>query len=455
MSLSGYFCGSNFGEMHMAVKLKKIAPLSAASLLAFGCLAGASEEMKTRDAKPMSMTGVINPPVRPFIRGGADLVLTGDALFWKSAVDGLEYAGVGTGLALSFPELDGEYRGYVNPIAEAISDCCTSSCGPNGQDFPTPLFLTDEEVRNPSPRWDWGFRIGLGVNTAWDNWDLGIVYTHFSNEGKDSVCTTNCACEFIIPVYTTPLTQLLFAGVVSAAAEWKLELNMIDVEVGRDFYVSRYLSTRPFFGIRGARIKQGEDIFYQGGIPTILNYLFSEYVSESGLLPRSAELDLGVTTQTFDLDSRFTGVGPRIGFNTTWRVGGGFSLMADLALNLLYGNFNSSVDTQTPYFLQLERVVNSAEVVVRDACASICSEKSDSWHSGKGITDLGIILEWARNFQDDRLRLALRIGYENHLFFNQNQFILPFGGIFNEAAFLKNRGDLCTQGWIFGAQLDF
>ena len=438
----------------MAVKLKKIAPLSAASLLAFGSLAGAGEEMKAREAKPMSMTGVINPPVRPYVRGGSDLVVKGDALFWKAVSDGLEYASFGSGLAVKLPgitDYDDTYSS-TNAIAEAISSCCNTGCGPDGSDLRIPLVITDDEVRNPRHRWDWGFRIGLGVNTAWDNWDVAIDYTHFTNDAKDCVSASDCACEFVVPIYTTPLTQLLFAGVVSAQAKWDLQLNMLDFVLGRDFYVSKYVSMRPFFGIRAARVNQRLDVSYQGGVPSLLN-LFVAGVLDTFI---SDEIDFGLAQQEFKLASKYTGVGPRIGFDTTWRLGAGFSIVANAALNLLYGHFDSTVDIETPYIIQLERELSGGrDATVIDACASFCSEKSDEWRSGKAITDLAIILEWGRNYCADRIRFALRVGYENHLFINQNQFILPFGGIFDQAVFLKNRGDLCAQGWIFGAQLDF
>lgn len=439
----------------MAVMMKKIAPLSAASLLAVGSLAGAAEDMKTRD--PKSMMGVINPAVRPYIRGGADLFITGDALYWKASADGLEYACEANGLSVKFDDCTYE-EGPFGELLEILERCCPNKgCCEFPPDLRTPLLLTNSCARLPDHRWDWGFRVGLGANTVWDGWDIYLAYTRFSNSAKDKVCADDCKCKFIIPVYTTPLSELLFGAVCCAGSKWKLQLDMLDLEIGREFYTSKYVTLRPFWGVRGARVNQRHNICYQGGVPSILNLLGSALIDLAGAF-LGFDFDFGMAKQEFELRNKFTGAGPRIGLNSTWGLGGGFRFLANAALNLLYGTMDTSVDSLTPYVLKLQLedldIAPGIDCIEVDSCAGLCASKCDKWHTGKAITDLGILLEWVRMMANDRVRLALHVGYEHHLFINQSQWLLDVGGQ-NQCAFTKSQGDLSVQGWVFGGQLDF
>jgi len=449
--------------------LKKMWPAAAASLVAVTSLAHAADDMQMRNLENRlsaleqrkGANGVINPSARPGVRDGWDIFVTGQALYWKPNATGLTYA---------IRNDEGGVTGYAN----------------------------DGEVLESRSKYNWGFNIGLGYNMPHDGWDLALNWTRFhTNNGYDccedecdecceDCCDDNDCCEFDecnpcfepeaceCPPCTPCCTDfndlfccenIMFpsnldfaqtcvpAGVWSCEAfsKWKLKLDMLDLVLGRDFFVSKYLSLRPNFGLRGVDIRQTQNSIYNA---------FNASRCHCQCTTRNS-----INTQNFQDrvkdNQKYWGVGPKAGLDTLWSFGGGWGLYGNAAISLVYGRLKV---THSEVY-----VFDSAPTDPCNDCGECDCECLDECHAIKikgnktpchnqyktrAITDLALGLAWDRQFSNDKYHLGVNIGWEHHMFFGLNQFY-RFMSHDEQGAFTTNQGDLATQGLTFGARFDF
>ena len=154
-----------------------------------------------------------NPSVRPRIEGGFDFFLTGDLLYWQANENGLSFA---------------------------IDNRADSS------------LINEGRFVDPEFKWNWGFRVGLGYNFCHDGWDLYANWTHLISTADRSISNSENGELYTIinNTHEAAFNQKTTAN--SAKAHWELALNVIDLELGREFFTSRWLTLRPHFGLRGA-----------------------------------------------------------------------------------------------------------------------------------------------------------------------------------------------------------
>ncbi len=370
--------------------MRKLLALGASSLFTFTALVNADyDDAQLRNLEnrvccleqTKGCYGMINPAARPVVECGADLFITGDFLYWQGQENGLGY------VIKNFSSFNGDL-GSVGS-------------------------LTNARVKNVSRHWNPGFRIGVGYNMPHDGWDMYLNWTRFytSHESSQTVPFGGA----LIPTLINPL-QLPHAGVLTtASARQKLHLNVLDFELGREFFVSKYLTLRPFGGLRSAWLNQRYKVDYG-------------YIS-AGIL----------TDVEPKFRNKFWGFGLRTGLDTQWGLGEGFSIYADGAISLLYGYFNVT-GTQT--------TTTGSGVAVSNLSVK------DNPRIGRAITDLAAGLRWEDLFSCDSFRLRIQAGWEQHMYFGQNQY-LKFVDSFEQGFYTSNQGDITFQGWVLNAQIDF
>ncbi len=266
--------------------------------------------------------------------------------------------------------------------------------------------ISDGRVKHPDFNWDWGVRLGLGYKLPHDKWDLFLNYTyvqasaHGHARGSDKVVFPTWASNF-------SGQNPFFAN--AAKAHWNMNLNMGDIELGRTCRVSQWLTIRPFMGVRGLVIDQDYHVAYKGGT-----------VAPSG-------------EDKIHMDTDFWGVGIRMGGNSLWGLGLGFSLYGNGSASLLSGNFDvhereKNSDTSV---LNVERDIENVVVAA----------------------DLAIGLQWDYMFSKDRCHFGMKFGWEFDMFFDQSQL---FNFIGNGPGSLHIRNDdLTFQGLTMGVRFDF
>ncbi len=182
--------------------------------------------------------------------------------------------------------------------------------------------------------WDWGFRIGLGYNFEHDGWDAFLNYTYFdSSDGSKTAAGFNGS---VIPLKGTPSitgsTDL--TSVTNATSNYKFDYDNLDLELGRNYFISRSLSFRPHFGLRSTWLDLTQRTNFYGGSVLLDNQLL-----------------------VYD-SNNFWGLGPRAGVNSKWHLTNGFSVVGNLAGALLYGYYkvehNENDTTSLSHSLEID-----------------------------------------------------------------------------------------------------
>jgi hypothetical protein len=372
----------------MQKNLKKMWPAAAASLVAAASIVNAdvdSAQMRNLENRVNALeqrrgaSGMINPPGRPQVKDGVDLFLYGDLLFWNA---------------------------HENGLAVAVANKGSSAN------------LSNSKTKTIHSEWDFGFRIGLGYNLPHDGWDLSLSWLRLNTYGRKHIRAHGDT--FIFPTRAHPADDLaLFSGASKAHSHWKLRFNQLDLDVGREFFVSKWVTLRPHFGLRTDWVHQK---------------LRSDF-RNLNIAPVPNKLDV-------NYKDKWWGIGLEGGLDTQWGLGGGFSVFGNITGAILYGFHDIDFDdNDTPPQLNTNPKGNFADL-------------GYSYRISHPILDLMMGLSYDYMFCNDRFHVGLQVGWEHHIYFSQNQFpaFVSDTAIGN---FVSNQGDLAFQGWTFGARFDF
>lgn len=287
--------------------------------------------------------------------------------------------------------------------------------------------LNRDTLKNPHFEWDSGFRVGAGYRMPHDHWDVLVKWTQFSSDAAGKVTGTNDT--LLVPLFTNSVSADFFFNnpLTEITAKWKLHLHLIDAELSRLFKATRFLSLRPFAGMRGAWIDQNYAMHYKGGI----------IFSASSMQPPISVLQ---TNTVFKYT--FKGLGLRIGLNSDWKFSDQWNLYANAGTSLLYGNFHlkdkeTQATVDAPILVQIEKASNRV-------------------HQNAFMLDLATGIQWHYLFSNNRTALYFAVGWEFNDFFDQNKLFRPvFIPETVSLTIIQNHEDLTTQGLVASAKLDF
>jgi len=281
----------------------------------------------------------------------------------------------------------------------------------NGLNFTTRSSSTSSvshgKIESPDSEWGFGYRIGLDYKIPeHDQWDVALRYTYF----KGIMGSRKSAPEggALFPSWQFPTGAFVYAD--KARASWGCNLNIADLELGRNCFAGKWLSIRPFLGVRGAVIQQKFHIDYEGG---------------TAVPP--GDID------KISLSNNSWGVGLRLGFNSLWGLGKGFSFYFDGAGSLLSGNFK----------VHEREHLNIADVTRFSV--------SNNTTSVIPIAEIALGLQWDRYFSSDRFHFGMKLGWEMNYFFDQNR-LIQFS---SPGFFTQNNSDLGFMGLTLGFRFDF
>ncbi|MEI8300793.1 MAG: Lpg1974 family pore-forming outer membrane protein [Chlamydiota bacterium] len=256
-------------------------------------------------------------------------------------------------------------------------------------------------------KWDYGFRIGAGYDFKYDQWDTALYWTWFRTETSHTISSAPDAIinpEFDAAFLTKNNAQ-------SLKGDWSLLFNMIDWELGRNYWVSKGLSLRPFLGIKGGWIHQSIHANYYN--LTIGNTLTSHVGKEH-------------------LKNNFWGIGPSGGINTKWKV----------------RNFKS-------HFLHLFGDFSFATMWGSWTCADVYKSTVPQTFSIKTKNStLGALMfrgflgiGWDVDLNTSKSHFAAKLGFETQLWLDQLRIAT--------LQVQRLHGDLTLQGLTFNCRYDY
>ncbi len=307
---------------------------------------------------PANLQG--NSPVRPYTCDG-DFVLTASALYWKANQDGLEFG------------IFEEHQAFFSVMNQAFST----------------LPIISGEYLRPRPKCTWGFKLGIEYDSPVDGWDLGISWTTYNGiQTNDRVepASGNSMWAFWSADLAISPGPLPFG---ESTSQWEVQLMDIPVELGREFWVSRFLTLRPLLGISYISLDQNYQLSFSGGA-------WNENLSPPGV------------TDWVILKSKFHGIGPFAGIDTNWHFGCGWSIYGDFSAAIVYGRF--SVD-------HTENTREAASPFYKKQVL----KTSDRFRASRPMCNFGIGVEYSALVSDSKYEIKAQLGWEQHLYFHQNQ----------------------------------
>jgi hypothetical protein len=266
-----------------------------------------------------------------------------------------------------------------------------------------------------------GFKVGLGMAFDYDNWDASAVYTWFHNTQSQNVSANPSTGVAVLPNSSVLAKQgqstLVDTTFSSAASNWRLKMDLLDVDLGRSGYVGTKLTMRPFFGARAAWIRQK---------------LNTNYVA---------------TAETFSVTGHSTswGVGPRAGVNTNFVLGEGFRLFGNGAGDILYTRYTKLRD--------------HSKVVSNDVITQNSVGRENKVGFLRTHLELELGLGWGTYWDCNNWYTDIALGYGFQVFYDQNMFRnyniadieVPVNAAYSSVA----NGNLYVHGLTATLRLDF
>lgn len=253
---------------------------------------------------------------------------------------------------------------------------------------------TESKAINPSFDWNPGFRIGISYGFCHEDWAVSLIFTHFHTHAWGNETRS------LTPLLANPDFFEEDSDVNKATMRWRLHFGQFDLLLERNLKASSDLSFNPFLGVRVGCLRQKNRVQYFGGT----------------LFPNSEDL--------ISSKNKFLGTGLVLGTNVLWKWKKYWGLYAEGAFSLLYGEF----------------YVHQAEY------SEYGIAKRFGFHQTFFATSP--VLDLVLGLKFDKEWWEIHLGWEEHLYFSQNQWIHLKG-------YLANQGDLSLAGAVLGASIHF
>ena len=248
-------------------------------------------------------------------------------------------------------------------------------------------------------QWEPGFKIGAGMDLDfYDGWDAYVNFTFYRTHASKS---SHAQGQHVL------LTSIGLKGqeASKASASWHVHFYDLDLSLGRNYFVSKYLSLHPFFGLTTLWIGQ---------------HLHAHYLTTAS------------QHQKIKGKNNFWGIGPRLGVGGQCYLGEHISLYTDVSGALYWGDFDVRLRERTP-------------------SSELFDIKADLNRIAPAIA-LGLGGAYETAFGDNAYYLTFKIGYEAQYYWRQNQLPNPYLPSYSYDRYSE---DLAMMGLTAEMRLDF
>lgn len=264
--------------------------------------------------------------------------------------------------------------------------------------------------------WNVGFRAAVGYDLPddWSGWDVDFLWTHLVStaHGRFKI-DSDIPSDTFTPNWGGSSSG--FLNIFKSKARWKGRVDLVDGELGRDLFINTCLRLRPFIGFRAGWVDQTYNIYYDDQNHT----------------------PIGETK----LKTNYSAIGLRLGIDSEWTLGCGFSIYGNAAGSVLYGKVNNHLDAKLPS--------------VTGALTTFSNLKGKS-HASRAIADAAAGIQWRETFWCDNVAIILQLGWEHIYLWNQSSFEnLTDSSVLTLQNPHFTSNDLCLHGVTFSAKLDF
>lgn len=315
---------------------------------------------------------------------GSNYFVEASILYWHAIVSGTEFT-------------SGSFVVKPSPFQGSLKDC----------------FQTIELNGN------WGFKLGLGYNLPCDGWDIFLNYVSFNSKGNKAVCR-GTDTKYIVNYKSFPLIQGTSVVSKRAKSTFCLDLDALEFNLGRSFYISKSMALCPKIGLKAFWIEFKQNTRY--GLAQTWENIWQE-------------TDHPSFNYTIKDRCKFSGVGPHFVFGTEWHFFNDFCLYGNISGSLLYGLF-------TTHHKDKETTI---EGELRNC---LCQSR----HAFVPMVNTQIGIAYGIYCNCDLMHLILRLAFDAQYICRINQIIA-----LNDVTLIYRRisEDMSIHGITFDIRLDF
>lgn len=305
-------------------------------------------------------------------------------------------------------------------VSQDYMDVGRSAAFTLGGAVPAPEAVTEYPDFDYKP----GFKVGLGLNSSFDGWYLFSEYTWLHQETRhlsNSLPSTLAAGDRVwIPNdWFSSLSVSSQAQAAALRTHWKLNFDMIDLGLCRPFYEGQYFTVRPNVQMRALFIRQ--------------LYRIDAYNAADLAAPPAFSLNR----------SQSWALGPAVGGDARWLLGGGFHMKGRLGFSLLF----------TRYLKLAHKEFDSS---FAGAAAAPVNGSLAKYNCLRSITELGVGAGWGSYFADQRYHVNFSACYDFALLWAQNMMRETVSSLQSSLfGYPDPSGDLHLHGLTVDARLDF
>jgi hypothetical protein len=286
----------------------------------------------------------------------------------------------------------------------------------DGFDFDAIEIDNQNNVQTVDPNYNFGFRVGLGYIFPNSGNDVQVNWTHFNHSHSNTtqapdvsaIVTPNNHLTLVDPFLSDGLKRAaLFLlnpvyDVAKVTGDAKFRLDSIDLDVGQFVDIGTRLRMRMFAGLRGAQVRNDQTT-------TVTAFgEFERFRGDDVIVVEYADQEVE------QFDSKFTGIGPRFGVDSSYHIANCFGLIAHASVALLVGqtdsNTTSSNDFEATVF-EVERrngEIEDIDVFLVDVDNNI---NSDNNTRVVPALDGKLGFDYSYIFQNDSV-LSLELGWQ-------------------------------------------
>lgn len=318
---------------------------------------------------------MITPNAGPCVANGFDAHISASFIYWTAREDHLGFA-------------------YREPVQGISSGTTVTS---------------KSHVKHPDWNFRPGFKIAVGYLYDHDGWDVLGEYTWLRvRDTKESLSANDLSTQRIQGIWPFSIN---IDDPTSVQTLWQLDFNVVDLELGRNFFISRYLKLRPHFGLKGTWQDQHYHVAALGLSDNIPSIVMDKH-----------KLD-------------YWGVGIRTGLDTAWHFSRCFSLYGEVSASLLWERFEA------------EEKTDIAPLEVGDAEPLTALYVGNDIRAVRPVVELTLGLRWETWFCCEHYHFSIEAGWEEQWWSDQNQLF--------DAYQETRQGDLSLHGLTLKARIDF
>jgi hypothetical protein len=309
----------------------------------------------------------ITPIAGPRVENGADVFITADLIYWDMTQKGLSFA----------------------------------------ESIPISGDQTQGRIFYPEFNFDAGFQVGLGLQLGHDGWDIYTNYTWFHPE-THSKSFQDESLDLSYTQVGNPNKPYTFGKM-----DFDIKFDVIDFEIGRNYFISEDLTLRPFYGLKVVWNKQ------------LTTQIFDDFIDNIYYIKN--------TQKAF-------GIGFRTGVNSCFKINDNWSLYGNLAFDAISNsvkNFlNSYDDFENPN--------------------TLLAQYYDKQVTIQPITEISMGILWDLWSDSQEYHLGVSAGYDFQYWNNNLYSKFPIFSDDNQIIGTERKsGDLSIQGLNIRLRFDF